>query len=299
VHLTDAIEIVDCPIGVKLMTHSGSILEFLPLLSLMKKQYSPTELPYHLIVPSLPGYNFSSGPPLDRNYTMLEAAETLNSLMIELGFGETGYVAQGGDIGSRLSRLLGAKHQSCRAVHLNFCIMPRPESIPMESLSASEQAGVERGNIFIASENAYAKEHASRPATIGLILTTNPLALLAWIGEKFLEWTDETPSLSEIFASVSLYWLTDTCPRAIYPYRESYGPNPTHHGTPSLYINKPLGYSYFPKEVYPVPISWAATTGKLCWSKTHTKGGHFAALEEPTAMKEDLENFIAQVWKRQ
>jgi microsomal epoxide hydrolase len=58
--------------------------------------------------------------------------------------------------------------------------MPRPESIPMESLTDSEQAGVERGTTFIATENAYAKEAASRPATIGLVLSTNPLALLAW-----------------------------------------------------------------------------------------------------------------------
>ena len=83
----------------------------------MKKQYSQKDLPFHLIVPSLPGYGFSSDPPLDRNFTMLEVAETMNSLMIELGFGETGYVSQGGDIGSRLSRLLGAKHEACKAVH--------------------------------------------------------------------------------------------------------------------------------------------------------------------------------------
>jgi microsomal epoxide hydrolase len=95
----------------------GSILEFIPLLNLMKEQYSAKDLPYHLIVPSLPGYNFSSGPPLDRDFKLLEAAEILNSLMIELGFGETGYVAHGGDIGSRLCRLMGAKHAACKAVH--------------------------------------------------------------------------------------------------------------------------------------------------------------------------------------
>lgn len=54
-------------------------------------------------------------------------------------------------------------------------------------------------------------------------------------------------------------------------WRQSYGPTPTHHGTPSLLINKPLGYSYFPKEVYPVPISWVATTGELCWTNIHAK----------------------------
>ncbi|KAH8822004.1 Alpha/Beta hydrolase protein [Xylogone sp. PMI_703] len=276
----------------------GSILEFLSLLSLMKKQYSPKDLPFHLVVPSLPGYGFSSGPPLDHNFTMFDVAETINSLMVELGFGETGYVAHGGDIGSRVSRFLGANYAACKAVHLNFCLMPQPESIPIESLTTYERAGVERGNTFLATESAYAKAAASRPATIGLVLSTNPLALLAWIGEKFLEWTDETPSLNEILASISLYWLTDTYPRSIYPYRESYVANPTH-SAPVIYVNKPLGYSSFPKEVFPVPVSWVATAGKLCWSKVHTKGGHFTALEQPESIKEDLENFIAQVWVKE
>jgi microsomal epoxide hydrolase len=86
----------------------------------MRTQYSPKDLPFHLIVPSLPGYGFSSGPPLYRNFTMLDAADIMNSLMLELGFGATGYVAQGGDVGSRLSRLLGAKHEACKAVHRKF-----------------------------------------------------------------------------------------------------------------------------------------------------------------------------------
>jgi len=114
--------------------------------------------------------------------------------------------------------------------------MPRPEHISMESLNEFERANAQRGMTFVASENAYAKKQASRPATIGLILSSNPLALLAWyvilthprqalltfrrIGEKFLEWTDDTPPLRDILASVSLYWLTDTFPRSIYPYRE-------------------------------------------------------------------------------
>jgi microsomal epoxide hydrolase len=100
-----------------LLISSGSILEFVPLLSLFRTQYTPQDLPFHIIVPALPGYAFSSPPPLDRNFTMLEVADMLNSLMLELGFGATGYVAQGGDIGSRLARLLGAKHDACKAVH--------------------------------------------------------------------------------------------------------------------------------------------------------------------------------------
>ncbi|KAH6976248.1 Alpha/Beta hydrolase protein [Ilyonectria sp. MPI-CAGE-AT-0026] len=260
----------------------GSILEFLPLLSLMTQQYSPTELPYHLIVPSLPGYAFSSGPPLERNFAIADVARIMNNLMIEFGFGDTGYVAQGGDVGSGV---------------LNFCLMPQPAGISKEALTFNERAGVERMKQFSDTSIAYALEHGSRPATIGLVLGSNPLSLLAWIGEKFLEWTDVPIPLSDILASVTLYWLTDTFPRAICPYREGYGPESIHHGTPSFNIPKPLGYSYFPKELAPVPISWVATTGNLCWSRVHKKGRHFAVLERPEALKEDLEGFISKVWK--
>ena len=92
---------------------TGFILEFLPLL---KNQYSTSDLPYHLIIPSLPGYAFSSGPPTDRNFTLTDAADLLHEMMIQLGFG-SGYVAQGGDMGSRVARILGAKYDSCKAVH--------------------------------------------------------------------------------------------------------------------------------------------------------------------------------------
>jgi hypothetical protein len=110
-----------------------------------------------------------------------------------------------------------------------------------------------------------------------------------------LDWTDTTPSLDQILDSVTLYWLTDTFPRAIYPYRQLYGPNaetiPFKH-----YVSKPLGYSWFPKEIYPIPKAWVAATGNLVWHKQHSSGGHFAAMEKPEELLTDIEEFIGQVW---
>jgi microsomal epoxide hydrolase len=82
----------------------GSFLEFLPLLSIVKKRHSPNTLPYHFIVPSLPGYAFSSPPPLDRDFQIQDVAKVVNQLMVELGFGvqKGGYVVQGGILGVRL-----------------------------------------------------------------------------------------------------------------------------------------------------------------------------------------------------
>lgn len=92
---------------------TGSFLEFLPILDLFRQEYTPDTLPYHLIVPSLPGFTFSSGPPLDKNFDTFDIARVLDRLMKDLGF-ESGYVAQGGDIGSRIARTLAVDYESCK-----------------------------------------------------------------------------------------------------------------------------------------------------------------------------------------
>lgn len=94
----------------------GSFLEFLSVCEILRKKYSPEDLPFHVIVPSLPGYGYSDGPPLDRDYTVEDIARVMDSLMRGLGFG-SGYVSQGGDIGSFITRVLGAKYDSCKAAH--------------------------------------------------------------------------------------------------------------------------------------------------------------------------------------
>lgn len=94
----------------------GSFLELLPVVELVKTRYTPDSLPFHLIVPSLPGYAFSDGPPLDRDFGLPEAAQLLDKFMNEMGFGE-GYVAQGGDVGSMIAMLLSAKFERCKALH--------------------------------------------------------------------------------------------------------------------------------------------------------------------------------------
>ena len=94
----------------------GSFMEFLPILGMLSKKYTPETLPYHVVVPSLPGFAMSSGPPLDKDFTLLDAARVLNQLMINLGFG-SGFIAQGGDIGSMLSRILSLQHDECKAFH--------------------------------------------------------------------------------------------------------------------------------------------------------------------------------------
>ncbi|KAG5758424.1 hypothetical protein H9Q72_013449 [Fusarium xylarioides] len=157
----------------------GSFLEFLKILSILKERYTPETLPYHVIVPSLPGYAFSDKPPLDKEFGIRDVSRIVNSLMVQLGFGG-GYIAQGGDIGSRISRVLAATYDECKAAHLNFCLMSEPATAQGE-VSDAEKKGLERAKDFDKLGTAYALMHATRPSTIGLILSSSPLALLAWV----------------------------------------------------------------------------------------------------------------------
>ncbi|KIW25784.1 uncharacterized protein PV07_08934 [Cladophialophora immunda] len=274
----------------------GSFLEFLPILALLQDKYTPETLPYHVIVPSLPGYGFSARPPLDRDFTLLEASELLHSLMEELGFGG-GYIAQGGDVGSKIARILAKRYQGCK---VNFCAMNEPAQLKGSTqLAEAEREGLERMAVFNSSGRGYAITHATRPSTIALVLTSNPLTMLAWIGEKFLEWSGEAISIDTILESVTLYWLTETLPTSLYTYRARTHPdNPGGHGDPRWHVAKPLGYSYFPKEVAPAPVSWVATTGDLIFSRSRSKGGHFAAAEVPELLLQDIEDFAAVAWPR-
>lgn len=113
---------------------------------------------------------------------------------------------------------------------------------------------------------------------------------------RFLQWTDESPSIDDILDSVTLYWFTDPFPRAICPYRQFFGANPSFfHDDPNWAIEKPLGYSWHPQELAPVPKDWVATTGNLVWYQGHKEGGHFAAMEKPANFVKDMEDFIKEV----
>ncbi|KAF2722235.1 alpha/beta-hydrolase [Polychaeton citri CBS 116435] len=277
----------------------GSFLEFLGVLDVLKGKYDEDSLPYHVVVPSLPGYGYSSGPPLDKDFGVPDAAAMMDKLMVGLGFG-SGYLAQGGDIGSYVSRVLNGISESCKALHLNFSPLPPPTDEAIKSdVTTEEQQSLQRASAFEKMGLSYASEHGTRPATIGLVLSSSPIALLAWIGEKFIQWSDVTPPLDEILDSVTLYWFTESFPRSIYPYRHVFGTKPiSFHSNKKYQTQKPLGFSWNPKEILPMPASWVAASGNMTWHKRHSNGGHFAAMEKPDAFTQDIEDFVAEAWSK-
>jgi microsomal epoxide hydrolase len=257
----------------------GSFLEFLPILDRVRKQHTPEDMPYHLIVPSLPGYAFSSPPPLDRDFDLTDIARLFNSLMTKsLAF--QSYIVQGGDIGSKVSRVIAATYDACKAVHINFCIMPEPTAIK-RPISEMEKVGLDRAAGFHRLGSAYALEHATKPATIGFVAGSNPISLLAWVGEKLLDWTDDDLPIDTVLESVSLYWFTNCFATSIYPYRHLFTPGVVGaHENPKWYVNKPMGFSWFPQELAPIPAAWVAETGNLVFVKHHDKVSLLPAVAE-------------------
>ncbi|KAK6597580.1 epoxide hydrolase 4 [Botrytis cinerea] len=257
----------------------GSFIEFLPMASLLREKYLPKDLPYHIIIPSIPGYTLSSGGPLDKEWCVSDSARVLHTLMLELGFKR--YIAHGGDVGSFLATTMAVSYEQCVALHLNSpssLIIPEEGSNGKE-LSNFEKKIIERAKSWAEEGKGYAIEHNTRPATIGLAINSNPLSLLSWIGEKFIEWSDQTPSIDEILTNVSLYCKSDEAVPG-FPY-----------------VIKPLGFSWFTSEIMPGFQSAILKQGNLVFHRTHDKGGHFAAIERPMDMLQDIEDFAHLVWQ--
>jgi microsomal epoxide hydrolase len=176
----------------------GSFIEFLSMVELIRKQYEKKDLPYHIIVPSLPGYTLSAELPTDKNWTMEASAVIMHKLMTNLGFDK--YLAQGGDIGSFEARLLAQDYDACIGIHRkfqqfsrhvirypsDFCVllvnmMPYTKSEPdKDKLTDFEKQAIEKSVQWRQTGSAYSSEHGTRPATIGHVLSSSPLALLAW-----------------------------------------------------------------------------------------------------------------------
>ena len=169
-------------------------------------------------------------------------------------------------------------------------------SIPAP-LSRDERQSLVRGMEFTATGSAYAAMHATRPSTLGLVLSRSPLSTLAWVGEKMYAWTDTPPDLSTILANLTLYETTDTIAGSFYPYRNRDPRGPAHIASdPNNYIHQPTGYSSFPMEIIQAPKSFVKASVNLQWYRKHEKGGHFAALEQPAQLVQDVTDCFAEIW---
>jgi len=289
-----------------IVTHGypGSVVEFVDVIGPLSDPPAHGGDPadaFHLVVPSLPGFGFSA-PLADTGWDMARTARAWVELMHRLGYER--YVAQGGDIGAGVTGTLGALDpEGVIAAHVNSdplatALIGESIGIDLQAFAASEELSArERERIeflvrYAAEGKGYLQLQSTRPQTIAYGLTDSPVAQLAWIVEKFREWTDPAAELPEqavdrdqLLANVSLYWFTRTGASAA---------NFLYEAAHSIEWLAPTG----------TPQGWAvfAADGIVRrlldpeeriehWSEFQ-RGGHFAAMEAPDLLVDDLRKFF-------
>jgi pimeloyl-ACP methyl ester carboxylesterase len=286
-----------------IMTHGwpGSIVEFMhiigPLTDPRLHGGDPADA-FHLVAPSIPGFGFS-GPTRDTGWDNRRVARAWAELMRRLGYGR--YGAQGGDWGSGISRDLGVLHpDTVIGVHLSTLFAPPSgDAAARAELTDVEQERLQASARFRAEGLGYAMIQATRPQTLAYGLTDSPVGQLAWITEKFKEWTDsaERPEdavdRDQLLTNVTVYWLTGTAGSSARLYYETAhtGTGTGWGGSPEL-STVPTGVAVFPREIAPAIRRFAERTNNIVHWSEFDRGGHFAAMEAPDLLIGDVRAFF-------
>jgi len=283
------------------LTHGwpGSIVEFLEVIGPLTDPRAAGDDPadaFHLVIPSLPGYGFS-GPTQESGWTTARVARAWAELMHRLGYAR--YGAQGGDWGAFVAPELGrVAPEHVVGVHVNAATLGfipfgpvQPEE--MASFTAAEKQRLARLNAFRSEGSGYFQVQATRPQTLAYGLADSPVGQLAWIVDKFKEWTYPSNALPEaavardlILTSVMLYWLTGTAASSARLYYEnmhaaSWGQAP---GT------TPTGVAVFAEDV--ALRSYGARNNSIVHWSEFERGGHFPAMEAPDLLTGDIRAFF-------
>ncbi|RSN86759.1 epoxide hydrolase [Streptomyces sp. WAC 05379] len=294
-----------------IITHGwpGSIVEFLdvvgPLADPAAHGGDPADA-FHVVVPSIPGFGLS-GPTTEPGWEAGRIADAWAELMRRLGYERFG--AQGGDWGAAISRELGRAHsERVMGVHLNLlpgaqaATEPTPEQLDALSPEVREQAlaSWRRWAAWSRDGIGYYHQQATRPQTLAYGLTDSPVGQLAWIVEKFREWTDseelpeEAVDRDRMLTNVMLYWLTGTAGSSARIYYERAHPR-SRVAKPSEPSAAPTALALFPAEPQ-IPLRHRArrTENLVRWTE-FDRGGHFAAMEEPDLLVDDVRAFFRQL----
>jgi pimeloyl-ACP methyl ester carboxylesterase len=289
-----------------IMTHGwpGSVMELLETLGPLTDPTAhggTAEDAFHLVLPSMPGYGFSS-EPAELGWDAARVGRAWAELMSRLGY--TRYVAQGGDVGALVTDLMGRQAvEGLVGYHVNLltAVLAIGDHLPKES--EQERAAAEAVAAFKQDGFGYFLEMATRPQTIGYSLLDSPVGLAAWMLDHD---TDSYYKISRAFVdgqpvgnltretivdNITLYWLTGTAPSAARSYWEDGRALAAAlaSGEPPPAVTVPVGFTTFPGEIWASPRSWVeAVYPDLAYFNEVDRGGHFAAWEEPQLFSEEL-----------
>lgn len=274
----------------------GSVAEFLNLIEPLahpERFGGSVDDAFTVVAPSLPGFGFSGRPP--RPYGPRRMAGILNRLMTErLGFDS--YLAQGGDWGGAICSWLGYEHApACRAIHINVLTMRHPDG----PRTPEEIAWARQFDADQIMQNGYRTQQATRPQTLSYAMMDSPVGIAAWLVEKFHDWSDvalgrieDAHSKDELLTNIMIYIVTrsfNTASWIYYGRREEGGRILSPEGKR---VEVPTGCAVFPAEMlrWP-PRSYAERIYNITQWTEMPRGGHFAAMEEPEMLLNDIRTF--------
>jgi microsomal epoxide hydrolase len=276
----------------------GSVFEFLELIPRLTDpaQFGadPADA-FTIVAPSLPGYGLSFSPG-QRRFGIEEIADCMAELMHDV-LGYSRFAVQGGDWGAITASRLGSVHpEKLIGIHVNLLAVRRDQQ-PAADAPMNEKAYAEQLAQWLREETGYQWIQGTRPQTLAFGLTDSPAGLAAWIIEKFRAWSDCSGDVESAFArdrllaNISLYWFTGAIGSSFWPYyTRMHRPWPIPEGRT---VDVPTGYAEFPREILRPPRSLAARTYTDIrrWS-VMPRGGHFAALEQPEALANEVREFF-------
>lgn len=279
-----------------LITHGwpGSVLEYLDILDALTDPTqhggSPDDA-FHVVLPALPGFGFSS-KPRDTGTGVPKIAALWETLMHRLNY--TAFHAHGGDWGSIVTQaVLLQEETACTAGHCTLPIV-LPDETTLSDPQPAELDALESFQFYNDWDSGYSKQQSTRPQTLGYGLADSPSGQMAWIVEKFAFWMDcerngvrhpeNVLTKDQLLDNVTLYWATNSAASSARLYWESFN-------TPNLNpISRPMALSVFPKEIMRTSERWARGRfhDLVHFNNQFERGGHFAALEVPDILVSEL-----------
>jgi microsomal epoxide hydrolase len=274
----------------------GSVVEFLDIIEPLahpERFGGKVHDAFDVIAPSLPGFGFSGRPP--RPIGPRRMADLFDRLMTDV-LGYDGYLAQGGDWGGAISSWLGFEHApACRAIHINIMTMRHPDGPkgPEEEAWAAE---FDREQV---TEDGYRTQQATKPQTLSYAMMDSPVGVAAWIIEKFNSWSDtegddieSVHSKDSLLTNIMVYLVTGTFNTASWIYygrRQEGGRILSPEGKR---VEVPTAVALFPEELlsWP-PRSYVERVYNIARWTEMPRGGHFAALEQPDRLIDDIRAF--------
>jgi pimeloyl-ACP methyl ester carboxylesterase len=255
---------------------------------------------FTVIAPSLPGYVFSFRPGQWR-FGVEEIADIFAELMTDV-LAYKRFAAQGGDWGASVASRLALQYPDrLYGIHLNLLAVRRDPAL-LTNPTPDEKIFLEQLNHWLKEETGYAWIQGTKPQTLAFALSDSPAGLAAWIIEKFRTWSDCRGDLESVFTkdelltNITLYWVTGAIGSSFWPYyARMHGPWPIPDGA---HVSVPTGYAEFPAEILRPPRSVAEKVYNIQrWTKMST-GGHFAALEQPQPLAEEIRAFFRTLRQR-